>query len=420
MSGSAYDAAPPAPPHFDPLQLYDDPYPLYRRLREEAPLYYSRERDCWVVSRYEDVSAVARDWETYTSTEGDDLDDTTMLFAPAGETAHADPPTHTRLRGAVQSEFRVKAVREMLTPAVRARVLRLIEEIRQYEEVDFVKQLALPLPGGAVCAWLGFAEEDHERLLGWWRAMAERSPGQIELPATAYTARDAMRAQVRDAILERSSRPRQDLLTAFAAAVSAGQLSEDEALGMTTQLFFAGIATTSALIGNSLLNLSDFEDQLRQLQRAPEQIPAGVEELLRFDPPVQWLTRVTTREVELYGTTLPVGARVLMLWAAANRDEARCPSSPVLRRGDPSLPRRRAGSTRGNCALRGVAAATERLRDTRARPAPVRPGHAHACELTCPRYLALAQRTDPSLPARVRSDAVAVASTVPSSFSDTP
>jgi cytochrome P450 len=319
-----------APPHFDPLQLYEDPYPLYRRLREEAPLYHSRERDCWVLSRYEDVSAVARDWETYSSSEGDDLDDTTMLFAPSGETAHADPPLHTRLRGAIQSEFRVKAVREKLTPAVRARVIGLIEEISQDEELDFVKQLALPLPGGAVCAWLGFAEEDHERLLGWWRAMTERSPGQIELPATAYTARDAMRAHAREAILERRSHPRQDLLTAFADAVSAGQLSEDEALGMTTQLFFAGIATTSALIGNSLLNLSDFEDQLRKLQQAPEQIPAGVEELLRFDPPVQWLTRVTTREVELYGTTLPVGARVLMLWAAANRDEARWPRPDEL------------------------------------------------------------------------------------------
>jgi cytochrome P450 len=330
MSVTADDPPRTSPPHFDPLQLYEDPYPLYSRLREEAPLYHSSERDCWVLSRYEDVSATARDWRTYSSSDGDDLDDTSLLFAPAGETAHADPPLHTRLRGSVHQEFRVKAVREKLTPVVRTAVRRLVGEISQQDEVDFVAQLALPLPGSMVCTWLGFAEEDHERLLGWFRAMAVRTPGQIELPASAYLARDAMRAHAREAMFERRSRPHDDLLTVLAAAVAAGEVSEDEALGMTTQLFFAGITTTAALIGNSLLNLSRFEAQLRRMQQAPELIPAGVEELLRFEPPVQWLTRVTTRDVELYGTALPAGSRVLMLWAAANRDERRWPHADEL------------------------------------------------------------------------------------------
>jgi cytochrome P450 len=276
------------------------------------------------------VSRAARDWETYSSSEGDDLDDTSMLFAPAGETAHTDPPLHTRLRGSVQNEFRVKALREKLTPVVRANVRDLLDEISRHEEVDFVKQLALPLPGGMVCSWLGFAEEEHQQLLAWFRAMALRTPGQIELPQSAYAARDAMRAHARAAVHERGSRPREDLLSVFAAALSARELSEDEALGMITQLFFAGITTTAALIGNSLLNLSRFEDQLRLLQSDPELIPAGVEELLRFEPPVQWLTRVTTREVTLYDTTLPAGTRVLMLWAAANRDGRRWPRGDEL------------------------------------------------------------------------------------------
>jgi cytochrome P450 len=319
-----------APPKFDPLQLYEDPYPLYNQLREEAPLYHCRERDCWVLTGYDDVSATARDWQTYSSGQGDDLDDTSMLFAPTGETAHTDPPLHTRLRAAVQNEFRVKSVREQLTPLVRAKVHSLLEELSRHEQVDFVQQLALPLPGAMVCTWLGFAEEEHERLLAWFREMALRTPGQIELPASAYAARDAMRAHARAALHERRSSPRDDLLSVFAAALTGGELSEDEALGMITQLFFAGITTTTALIGNSLLNLSRFEDQLRLLQGNPELIPAGVEELLRFEPPVQWLTRVTTREVTLYEQTLPAGTRVLMLWAAANRDGRRWPQPDEL------------------------------------------------------------------------------------------
>jgi cytochrome P450 len=312
-----------SPPHFDPLQLYEDPYPLYNQLREEAPLYHCRERDCWVLTRFEDVSTAARDWQTYSSREGDDLDDTSMLFAPAGETAHTDPPLHTRLRGAVQNEFRVKAVREKLTPLVRMKVRGLLEELSRYEAVDFVKQLALPLPAGMVCTWLGFAEQDHEQLLAWFRAMASRTPGQIELPSSAYAARDALRAHARAALYERQSSPRDDLLSVFSATFTAGELSEDEALGMIMQLFFAGITTTAALIGNSLLSLSRSPDQLWLLQSNPRQIPAGVEELLRFEPPIQWLTRVTTREVVLHDSTLAAGSRVLMLWAAANRDGRR-------------------------------------------------------------------------------------------------
>ena len=213
------DRARAAPPHFDPLQLYEDPYPLYRRLREEAPLYHCHERDCWILSRYDDVSRAARDWETYTSSEGTDLDDTSMLFAPAGETAHTDPPVHTRLRGAVQSEFRVKSVREKLTPVVRVKVRGLLDELGRHEQVDLVTQLALPLPVGMLCTWLGFPGEEHQQLLAWFRAMAMRTPGQIELPSSAYAARDALRAHARAALYERQSGPRDDLLSVFAAAL---------------------------------------------------------------------------------------------------------------------------------------------------------------------------------------------------------
>jgi cytochrome P450 len=312
-----------SPLRYDPLQLHEDPYPLYRRLRDEAPVYRSEERDCWVLSRYEDVQAAARDWETFRNGEGNTLDHTGELFAPAGEVTHADPPLHGRLRDAVRKEFGVSMVRENLEPAVRAKVRRLIGDLRGREQVDLAEELALVLPGGMVCGWLGFPERDHAQLLAWFGAMTQRTPGCVELPESAFTGRDHMRAYLKDAIAARRKRPRPDLLSMIVGAVADGKLSEDEAIGIAMLLFFAGIATTSALIASSLLNLSNFEPQLQRLRAAPETIPTAVEELLRFDAPIQWLTRVTTQDVELHETAIPAGARVLLLWGSANRDERR-------------------------------------------------------------------------------------------------
>jgi cytochrome P450 len=191
---------PVSPLHYEPLQLHDDPYPLYRRLRDEAPLFYNAERGCWVLSRYDDVQAAARDWETFSLAEGNDLDDSAELFAPSGELTHADPPLHTRLRNAVRREFGVTMVRQNLEPLVRAKVKRLIAGLSSRAEVDFAKEIALELPAAMVCGWLGFPESDHPQLLAWWGAMLERTPGQVALPAGALTGRDAMRAYLRDAI----------------------------------------------------------------------------------------------------------------------------------------------------------------------------------------------------------------------------
>ena len=264
-----------SPLRYDPLQLHEDPYPLYRRLRDEAPVYRSEERDCWVLSRYEDVRAAARDWESFRNGDGNTLDNTGELFAPAGEVTHADPPIHGRLRDAVRREFGVSMVREQLEPVVRAKVRRLIGDLRGREQVDFAEDLALVLPGGMVCGWLGFPECDHAQLLEWFGTMVQRTPGHVELPTRAFVGRDLMRAYLEDAIAARRGSPRQDLLSTIVGAVEDERLSEDEAIGISMLLFFAGIATTSALIASSLLNLSELKPQLQQLRDAPATIPAA-------------------------------------------------------------------------------------------------------------------------------------------------
>jgi cytochrome P450 len=315
---------------FEPLERQDDPYPLYRRLRDEAPMYADPDGRFWALSRHADVQAAARDWERFSSAEGNDLDDTSLLFAPAGELTHADPPLHTRLRDAIKREFAVGAVRARLEPVVRGEVRRLVAELRAREEVDFAQQLATPLPAAVVCGWLGFPESDHAELVRWFEAMLERVPGQIELPAAALYARDQMRAYIREAVRARRQASRDDLLSVFVQAERAGALSEDEVLGSAMLLFFAGITTTSALIANSLLHLGRFESQRELLRHSPVLAPAAVEELLRFDAPLQWLTRVVACDVELHERTIPAGSRVLLVWASANRDERRWPQADEL------------------------------------------------------------------------------------------
>jgi len=315
---------------YEPLQLHDDPYPLYRRLRYEAPVYADPAGRFWALSRYADVQAAARDWETFSSAEGNDLDQTALLFAPAGELTHADPPLHTRLRNAIKREFGVSAVRNRLEETVRAEVRHRVGELRGRERVDLARELALPLPAGVICGWLGFPAGDHPQLIRWFEAMLERAPGKVELPPAALRARDEMRAYVRQAMVARREREHDDLLGVFARAHAASALSEDEVIGAAILLFFAGITTTSALIANSLLNLHRFESERELIRRSPELIPAAVEELLRFDAPLQWLTRLTSRDVEVRSTTIPAGSRVLLLWGSANRDERRWPEPDQL------------------------------------------------------------------------------------------
>jgi cytochrome P450 len=315
---------------YEPLQLHEDPYPLYRRLRDEAPVYADPAGGFWVLSRYADVQAAARDWETFSSAEGNDLDQTALLFAPAGELTHADPPLHTRLRNAIKREFGVREVRDRLEETVRADVRERIGLLRGRELVDLAQELALPLPAGVICGWLGFPASDHDQLIAWFEQMLRRTPGRVQLPPVALRARDEMRAYVREAMGACRQRNTSDLLGVFVRAHTAGALSEDEVIGSAMLLFFAGITTTSALIANSLVHLHRFEHERELIRRSPELVPAAVEELLRFDAPLQWLTRMTSRDVELHDVTIPAGSRVMLLWASANRDERRWPDPDKL------------------------------------------------------------------------------------------
>jgi cytochrome P450 len=174
-----------------------------------------------------------------------------------------------------------------------------------------------------IFTWLGFPDADHEQLQEWFARMLDRATGQSALPASALAARDSMRGYLESAAADRRRTAQDDLLGFLVAAQADGQLSADEVIGGCMLLFMAGITTTSGLISNALLDLDRFPDQREMLRREPGRFPAAIEELLRFDAPIQTLVRTTTRDVNVNGSTIPAGSRVNLIWASANRDERR-------------------------------------------------------------------------------------------------
>lgn len=326
MQGVDERARPGEPVQWDPLVPLDDPYPIYRRLRDEAPLYHDERRGLWALSRFDDVVAASKDWETFSSSVGgvgNDVDDTYQLFLPAGDLASVDPPVHTRLRAALRLAFSPSALRARFEPIVRRKVNLLIDGFADAGAADFARDLARPLPGSTMFTWLGFPEDDHPQLSSWFAEMLERDTGQRALPERALAARDRMREYVGDVAKERRSRPREDLMTYLVEANDSGQISADELVGSSLLLFVAGITTTSGLISNSLLHLARFPEQRERMRREPGIIPAAVEELLRYDAPIQALARTTVRDFESHAAVIPAGARVVLVWASANRDERR-------------------------------------------------------------------------------------------------
>lgn len=317
---------------YDPLDLEGDPYPVYRRLRDAAPVYAGVTHGVpfWALSRFDDVQAAARDWETFSSSEGNDLDDTGLLFGAEGELTSADPPLHTRLRAAVKHEFGIGAMRTRLEQMVGDTTLSLLARLREHDVVDLARDLAYPLPAAVMCRWLGFPTADHALLAQWHALMVERAPGRVGLTDEGLRAGEEMRLYVREALRRRRAVGADGIVSVLADSTAAGRLTQDEAVGGAMLLFVAGISTTSALISNAFLHLHRFGDQLQLLRRSPELIPQAVEELLRFDAPFQWFTRVAACDTAIRGFPIPAGGRVVLVWASANRDERRWPQPDDL------------------------------------------------------------------------------------------
>jgi cytochrome P450 len=331
---------------FNPLlpEFHADPYPFYRRLREKDPVHQSP-LGFWVLTRYDDCVNVLRDarfgreefQQMLTAVYGDDSErpalPRSMLFR--------DPPDHTRLRALVSKAFTPRMI-ETMRGHIQEIVDRLLDRVRDARAMDVMEDLAYPLPVTVICEMLGVPVSDHASIRGWSADIA-RSLDAIGLPSDqgiverGRTARRALADYFRRLVPERRARPQADLLSGLIAAEEQGdKLTQDEIIAMCLLLFIAGHETTVNLIGNGTLALLRHPEQLKKLQADPSLIGNAVEELLRYDSPVQRTARITTTDVEIGGHAVPKGAMVITALGGANRDPAQFPDPDrldVTRRG---------------------------------------------------------------------------------------
>jgi len=335
------ELAPEEPVFFNPLdpEAHKDPYPQYRRLREHAPMLRGP-LGYWVLSRYADIAAVLRDPRF-----GVGVDEASLMLAMTQDgpgiatmvelsrwMLFRDPPDHTRLRGLVSKAFTPRAL-EAVRPRVVEIVKGLVDNIAGRGEADLITDLALPLPVTVISELLGLPIEDHAQAREWAEAIAQAlDPVVTEEHATrADRAVAGLAAYIGGVVAQRRRDPGPDLLSRLIEAEDgAGHLSEAELISTVSLLFGAGHETTRNLIGNGMLALLRNPGELRRLREDPSLIRSAVEELLRFDSPVQLAGRGARADVVIGGERIAAGEPMMLLIGAANRDPAQFPDPDRL------------------------------------------------------------------------------------------
>jgi pimeloyl-[acyl-carrier protein] synthase len=324
---------------FNPMdaEFLANPYPTYHRLRTEDPVHHSP-LDFWVLTRYDDVVAVLRDPRFIKEPLAAFVAARFGVAVPAGmglSMLDRDPPDHTRLRSLVSKAFTPRVV-EGLRPRIQRMVDDLITRAERAGSMDLIEEFAYPIPVNVICEMLGVPIEDHERFKGWSLDIARGLdsvllPPESDIPRRSGAARHALSDYFLGLIAERRAAPRGDLLSALIAAEEAGdKLSEAELVATCNLLLIAGHETTVNLIGNGTLALLRHPEELRRLRDNPGLIASAVEELLRYDGPVQRTARIASTDVTIGDRSIPKGAMVMPFIGAADRDPAGFPEPDRL------------------------------------------------------------------------------------------
>ena len=315
---------------YNPLsaRMAQDPYPFYAALRERDPVHRSRLVNAWVLSRHADIDAILRDHRHFSNDpRKGTLSRQQRANLPADEEftmLFLDPPDHKRLRALVNKAFTPRAI-NALEPHIRSLLGSLLDDIDDPAGFDLMKAVAQPLPVIVIAEMLGVPPEDRAQFKLWSDQRARLlepllSPRER---AVAETASRALDDYFRPIVMERRTAPQGDIVSALAQAEEEGdRLTEREVLNMLRLLLIAGNETTTNLIGNGILVLLRHPDQVQRLRDDPSLIPAAVEELLRFDSPVQTDFRRVLEDCELNGFPLRKRENLVLLLGAANRDPA--------------------------------------------------------------------------------------------------
>jgi hypothetical protein len=320
--------------HFDPFdyEFHEDPYPTYRALRAEAPVYWNEALGFWALSRHADVLAGFKDWQHFTNTGGISLevgelsaDSTAVLSILA-----MDPPRHDRIRALVSKGFTPRRVSD-LEPSIRALAVRYLDRMREAGRCDFVADFAGKLPMDVVSEMLGVPESDRDELRGWSDTILHREEGVRGVPPEGIAASGRLLHYFVKVVAERRRRPGDDLASALLSAELDGEkLSDKDIIGFLYLLIIAGNETTTKLLANAVYWLEKHPAARKEVSERSGLVPQWVEETLRFDNSTQLMARTVTEDFSYQGHAMRRGQKVLLLIGSANRDEAVFPNADVF------------------------------------------------------------------------------------------
>lgn len=311
---------------FDPFaaEFFEDPYGIYRQLRDEAPVYYSEQYDFYALSRHSDVAAAFKDFETFSSSRG-----VTLEEIQGGEVAHGqsiiwmDPPEHRRMRSLVNKVFTPRAIQAQ-EEVVRERITYHLSRVDP-AGFDLVADFSALFPVEIISSMLGVPEEHRQQLRLWLDEFLKREPGQLSTAGAAAMMETA--AFFYDLVQRRHKQPDDDMISGLIHAKvlredgTLSTLTDDEIVGFCILLGGAGAETVTKLVGSAVVAFSRHRDQWEQIRTDRTKIPAAVDEVMRFDGPVQYDCRYTMKDIHLHDKMIPGGSAVMLLGAAANRDE---------------------------------------------------------------------------------------------------
>ena len=300
-------------------ESWRDPFPMYAALRDHDPVHHVAAGDFWVLTRFEDVWAAAGDPATFSSARGltvsyGEVEATGM--GDATPMVFLDPPAHTEFRRLVTTNLTPRKVAS-IEPAVRAFVVERLESARRLGTVDMVAHLAKPLPSFVVAHYLGVPPEDRPLFDRWTEAIVQAASSD-EAPASGQPFAELL-GYFGSLVARRRREPADDIVSDL-TRLGEDNVSLARILGFAFTMVTGGNDTTTGLLAGATCLLTERRDERARLLADPGLIPNAVEELLRLTSPVQNLARTTTRDVELHGVRIPAGKKVLLCYAAANRD----------------------------------------------------------------------------------------------------
>ena len=312
---------------YDPYsyETDEDPYPLYHRMREEAPVYYNERLDFYALTRYDDCLNAFVDWKSYSSARGTVLEMMGKNDITGPLIIFMDPPRQTRIRNLVSKAFTPRRI-DALEPQIREIAIGHLEKLPDSGSCEIIGDFTGKLPMDVISTLLGIPAEDRDQVRTWSNGILHREPGNPLPPPSVVECMNNLQAYFRAALAERREQPRDDIMSLLIRAEfqeedgSLHHLTDEELTGFFNLLATAGNETVTKLLATAFYWLARFPDQRQRLLDDPSLIPTAVDEVLRFDPPSQYQGRTLTRDVELHGEVIPKDGRVMIVNAAGTRD----------------------------------------------------------------------------------------------------